>query len=193
MFQCEAGHLLCDPCRGDGHYCRCCNRAAAFVPCPGADRFVHGATVPCPYEAAGCNNPVLYHSMPAHREACAYAPCPCLVAGCAFSAAPLQLLDHLAGDHAWPVHTLPSYAKPLTLCLPAEESLRLLTVDGDAPRVFLLALRWRATALAVSVSCVRAGPGAPGPQFKCSVWATAPPPPDAATQVEQVVYGVRRG
>ncbi|KAK3163749.1 hypothetical protein QOZ80_1AG0007840 [Eleusine coracana subsp. coracana] len=65
VFKCEAGHLLCDGCRRDGH-CRTCNGSNIFVPCPEVDRYIDGATVPCPYEAAGCDSSVAYHAVLAH-------------------------------------------------------------------------------------------------------------------------------
>ncbi|TVU22147.1 hypothetical protein EJB05_31829 [Eragrostis curvula] len=189
VHKCEAGgHLLCDNCRRDGQ-CRICDGAATFVRCPEVDRFINGARVPCPYEASGCDASVVYHEIPEHRDACTFAPCPCLAPGCDFKAPPPALRDHLAGEHGWTVHRLSAYAKAHTLRVPgAAESQRLLVVEGDAPRVFLLSLRRRGEgAVAVSLACVRAGAAAAGPHYKCCLWAAAPTPPDAPRQMERRV------
>ncbi|TVU22153.1 hypothetical protein EJB05_31835, partial [Eragrostis curvula] len=189
VYKCEAGHRLCHNCRGprgDGH-CGICDRATTFVHCPDVDMFIDSAKVPCPYESFGCDRSVVYHEIPEHLDACAYAPCPCLVPGCHVAASPPPMLrDHLAADHAWTVHKFAAYAKAYTLRIPAAESQRLLVVEADDPRLFLMSLRWRGAALAVSVSCVRRSDAA-GPDFKCCLWATAPTPPDARRQMERRV------
>ncbi|GJN37621.1 hypothetical protein PR202_gb26595 [Eleusine coracana subsp. coracana] len=177
VFKCEAGHLLCHSCRRDGH-CRTCNGSNTFVPCPEVDRYIHGATVPCPYEAAGCDSSVPYHAVLAHGATCAFAPCPCLVPGCAFAAAPPTLRNHLAGAHSWAVHKFSAYSKvhALSVPVPTSESQHLLVVDGDAARVVLLSLRRAGAAVAVSVACVRAADAAAGPHFRCSFWTEAEAP-----------------
>ncbi|TVU22150.1 hypothetical protein EJB05_31832 [Eragrostis curvula] len=125
VYKCEAGHLLCDDCRRDGQ-CRNCNGATTFVPCPDVDRFVNGPRVPCPYEDSGCDRSVVYHEIVEHRDACAYAPCPCLVPGCHVAASPPTLREHLAADHGWTVHKFPAYAKACPLRIPTTESHRLI-------------------------------------------------------------------
>ncbi|WVZ72054.1 hypothetical protein U9M48_020572 [Paspalum notatum var. saurae] len=170
LAQCEAGHRLCSSCHGGGGgggegHCRKCDRATAFVHCgPDLDAFVGGFRVPCPFEAYGCGSSVVYH------DACAYAPCPCAL--CPFAASPRMLRDHLAAEHAWRVDALPSYGKPLQLRVPASEAHRLLVVEGDEPRLFVLSVRARAAYWVVSVACVRASAEA-GPRFACMLWAQA--------------------
>ncbi|KAL6627518.1 hypothetical protein ACP70R_031244 [Stipagrostis hirtigluma subsp. patula] len=179
IFKCEAGHMLCNVCRGDGEegHCRKCNRATAFVHCSTElDDVIAAARVPCPYEAYGCDSSVVYHETTAHRDACAYAPCVCSESGCHFSSSPRMLRDHLAASHSWVVEKIPGYGKPRSFRVPASEPHRLLAVEGDDPRLFVLSVRARGAAVAVSVACVRASAQA-GPQFTCMLWAQAPYPP----------------
>ncbi|OEL35226.1 hypothetical protein BAE44_0003755 [Dichanthelium oligosanthes] len=137
IFKCEARHRLCGHCRGTGGegHCRRCGLGTTFVHCgPNLDEFVGGFKVPCPFKSYGCTNAVVYHDTATHRAASTYAPCPCAVAGCAFTASPPMLRDHLATAHSWRLDALPGYGRPLRLRVPASGSQphhRLLAVEGE--------------------------------------------------------------
>jgi E3 ubiquitin-protein ligase SIAH1 len=156
-----------------------CGRDTAFVYCgPELDKYVGGFKVPCPFEDYGCDSVVVYHKLAAHREACAYTPCHCAVAGCAFTASPPMLREHLAAEHSWRVVALPGYGMAIPLIVPTAppEHHRLLVVKGDKRRLFVLSVRAVGSTAywTVSVACVRAsGAAEAGPQYVCILWAEA--------------------
>ncbi|CAD6341089.1 unnamed protein product [Miscanthus lutarioriparius] len=173
VFKCVAGHRLCNNCRGDGRagHCRKCGRDTYFVHCgPDLDVYIGGFRVACPFRDYGCDSSVTYHESDAHRDACALCP---------FKASPPVLHDHLAADHAWPLHAVPSYGKLLHLYVAVSEPPhRLLVVEGDERRLFVLSVRARGKDIwAVSLACVRASAKAE-PRYTYTLWAEAPPLPD---------------
>jgi E3 ubiquitin-protein ligase SIAH1 len=179
IAQCVAGHRLCNNCRGDGRagHCRKCGRDTTFVHCgPDLDVYIGGFMVPCPFQDYGCDSSVAYHESDAHRDACAYAPCRCAL--CPFKASPLVLRDHLAAGHACRVHAVPSYGKLLHLrAAVSEPPHRLLVVESDDRRLFVLSVRARAKDIwAVSLACVRASAKAE-PRYTYTLWAAAAAPP----------------
>ncbi|CAL4951174.1 unnamed protein product [Urochloa decumbens] len=209
IYQCAVGHLACGGCRMKlrVNSCRPCaagGAASAYALCPGLDVFYGELHLPCPYETYGCKSYIPYYRAASHQSACEHAPCLCAEPGCAFAAPPRALLAHLAAAHAWPVHKIPRFGAIHALRVPAAGPDRLLVVaaaaeeevgeneqddngdDGDdkdeeteGPAVFVLSVRARGEATAVSMACVRANARA-GPQYKCVLWAKAPAPRGAA-------------
>lgn len=198
IYQCAVGHLACGSCRTklQVNACRTCGdrgAASAYALCPGLDVFYGELHLPCPYEPYGCKSYIPYYKAATHQGACEHAPCLCPEPGCAFAAPPQALLAHLAAAHSWPVHKIPRFGAIHALRVPAAGPDRLLVVaeeeevkegeedDGDddkdddmeGPEVFVLSVRARGEATAVSVACVRANARA-GPQYKCVLWAKAP-------------------
>ncbi|KAF8772177.1 hypothetical protein HU200_006017 [Digitaria exilis] len=171
LFKCEAGHRLC---RGDDGRCLRCGLDDITFVHRGPD-YVGAFTARCRFVAYGCASAFLYDdddddAAAAHRDACAYAPCPCAVSGCAFTASPPMLRGHLAAGHSWPVHTLPGYETPVDLRVPAPGSgtaHHLLAVDGDELRLFVMSVRARGVSgWAITVACVRAsGAAEAGPRY----------------------------
>ncbi|CAD6341091.1 unnamed protein product [Miscanthus lutarioriparius] len=175
--------------------CRTCRdhgAASDYALCPGLDVFYGDLHLPCPYEQFGCRSYIPYYRAASHQSACEHAPCLCPEPGCAFAAPPPALLPHLAAAHCWPVHKIPRYGAIHSLRVPASVPDRLLVVgeeqqeeedddeeegkddaEAERPAVFVLSLRERGAATAVSVACVRANARA-GPQYKCVLWAKAP-------------------
>jgi E3 ubiquitin-protein ligase SIAH1 len=88
------------------------------------------------------------------------------------------LRDHLAAGHAWRVHAVPSYGKLLHLrAAVSEPPHRLLVVESDDRRLFVLSVRPRAKDIwAVSLACVRASVKAE-PRYTYTLWAAAAAPP----------------
>ncbi|KAJ1282834.1 hypothetical protein BS78_03G082200 [Paspalum vaginatum] len=195
IYQCEAGHLACGGCRLKllANACRTCRDrgvASSFAVCPGLDVFYGDLHLPCPYEQYGCKSYIPFHRAASHQSACEHAPCVCPEPGCAVAAPPPALAAHLDAAHAWPVHKIPRYGVIHALRVPASVPDRLLVVgeeqqpdegeedegeggdDAERPAVFVLSVRARDAAAAVSVSCVRANARA-GPQYKCLLWAKA--------------------
>ncbi|WVZ72044.1 hypothetical protein U9M48_020562 [Paspalum notatum var. saurae] len=201
IYQCEAGHLACGGCRLKllANACRTCRDrgvASAFAVCPGLDVFYGDLHLPCPYEQYGCKSYIPFHRAASHQSACEHAPCVCPEPGCAVAAPPPALAAHLDAAHAWPVHKIPRYGVIHSLRVPASGPDRLLVVgeeqqpdegeeaeedreggddDAERPAVFVLSVRARGAAAAVSVACVRANARA-GPQYKCVLWARAKAP-----------------
>nr|CAB3472419.1 unnamed protein product [Digitaria exilis] len=167
----KAAHRLC---RGDDGRCLRCGLDDITFVHRGPD-YVGAFTARCRFVAYGCASAFLYDDdddAAAHRDACAYAPCPCAVAGCAFTASPPVLRGHLAAEHSWPVHTLPGYETPVDLLVPAPGSgtaHHLLAVDGDELRACGVS-GW-----AITVACVRAsGAAEAGPRYGCDLLAAHP-------------------
>ncbi|KAG2595975.1 E3 ubiquitin-protein ligase SIAH2-like [Panicum virgatum] len=203
IYQCAAGHLACGGCRTklSTNACRTCGdggAASAYALCPGLDVFYGELHLPCPYEAHGCRSYIPYYRAASHQSACEHAPCLCPEPGCAFAAPPRALLAHLVDAHSWPVHKIPRFGAIQALHVPAAGPPdRLLVVaeeeeaaaaeedddddgdDAEGPAVFVLSVRARGEAAAVSVACLRANARA-GPQYKCVLWAKAPAPRGAA-------------
>jgi E3 ubiquitin-protein ligase SIAH1 len=178
--------------------CRTCRdhgTASDYALCPGLDVFYGDLHLPCPYEQFGCRSYIPYYRAASHQSACERAPCLCPETGCAFAAPPPALLAHLAAAHSWPVHKIPRYGAIHSLRVPASVPDLLLVVgeeeqqedeeqEGEEegkddaeerPAVFVLSVRARGAATAVSVACVTANARA-GPRYKCVLWAKAPAP-----------------
>ena len=172
--------------------CRTCRdhgAASDYALCPGLDVFYGDLHLPCPYEQFGCRSYIPYYRAASHQSACEHAPCLCSEPGCAFAAPPLALLPHLAAAHSWPVHKIPRYGAIHSLRVPSSVPDRLLVVGEEEqqqeeeeedeeegkddaeerPAVFVLSVRTRGAATAVSVACVRAWA-----LYKCVLWAKAP-------------------
>jgi len=196
--------LACGGCRTklSTNACRTCGdagAASAYALCPGLDIFYGELHLPCPYEAYGCRSYIPYYRAASHQSACEHAPCLCPEPGCAFAAPSQALLAHLVDAHSWPVHKIPRFGTIHALRVPAAGPDRLLVVaeeeeeaaaaedddddgdkdDAEGPAVFVLSVRARGEATAVSVACLRANARA-GPQYKCVLWAKTPAPRGAA-------------
>nr|CAB3476490.1 unnamed protein product [Digitaria exilis] len=168
-FKCEAGHVVCFPCRGShGQYCA---GAAVYAACVELDNIVRDTKVPCAYEAYGCTSWPVYYEVEDHHRSCRCRPCFCPESGCEFFSSPARLAEHFASEHDWPVTKI-AYQKPCKLAVAGPQDREVLVAESDGC-VFLVSTCAFGAATSLSLVCVRSigDAAAAVPQFRCKLWA----------------------
>ncbi|CAL4910294.1 unnamed protein product [Urochloa decumbens] len=106
IFQCNAGHVVCSPCRdkikatGKCHVCGVAT--GGYGRCHVMERLVESIRVQCPNAAYGCIVRPAYYNQHDHSQTCAHAPCHCPSKVCGFIGSMAALLDHCSSVHFWP-------------------------------------------------------------------------------------------
>ncbi|XP_069476471.1 E3 ubiquitin-protein ligase SIAH2 [Ambystoma mexicanum] len=102
ILQCQAGHLLCNPCRLKLTCCPACR--APLTPNIrnlAMEKVATSVYFPCKYASTGCSLTVHHSEKPEHEDTCEYRPyaCPCPGASCKWQGSLEAVMSHLVHAH----------------------------------------------------------------------------------------------
>ena len=72
LFQCQAGHLICQTCKPKLNSCPTCRGPLGNIRNLAMEKVATTIFFPCKYSQNGCHQRLLHTEKPEHEEACEY-------------------------------------------------------------------------------------------------------------------------
>ncbi|XP_026213323.1 E3 ubiquitin-protein ligase Siah2 [Anabas testudineus] len=102
ILQCQAGHLVCNPCRQKLSCCPTCRGPLSpSIRNLAMEKVASTLPFPCKYSSAGCLLSLYHSEKPDHEEVCEFRPytCPCPGATCKWHGSLEAVMPHLMHAH----------------------------------------------------------------------------------------------
>ncbi|XP_010184477.1 PREDICTED: E3 ubiquitin-protein ligase SIAH2, partial [Mesitornis unicolor] len=102
ILQCQAGHLVCNPCRQKLSLCPTCRGSLTpSIRNLAMEKVASAVLFPCKYATTGCSLTLHHTEKPEHEDVCEYRPysCPCPGASCKWQGSLEAVMSHLMHAH----------------------------------------------------------------------------------------------
>ncbi|CAO2193305.1 unnamed protein product [Urochloa humidicola] len=136
VFMCKNGHAACGECRARiNGKCWGCDEPFGDIRCRPLEKALDETNTLCEFSEYGCVEVVKYTDKRRHEATCPRTPSACPFDGCDYRA--VSLYGHLLDEHAGAA-TRVAYLQTTTLALHESDPFRVLLLERDPGRVFVL-------------------------------------------------------